>query len=150
VLFTVCLFFLFFRKLRKSWPLARKKKLEENSGPDPLLSSSVKGCSSPSQDWRRQPRRPSSPEEGDIDRRCFSPPALKMLCSVFMCFESVQANFSLDTFGGHIGAFLKTQRHKNIGHKDTNLCLFNKFLHVFYSIFFLYLSTIYCTYLCCL
>ncbi len=23
------------------------------------------------------------------------------------------------------GAFLKTQRHKNIGHKDTNLCLFN-------------------------
>jgi hypothetical protein len=92
----------------------QKKKLEENSGPDPLLSSSVKGCSSPSQDWRRQPRRPSSPEEGDIDRRCFSPPALKMLCSVFMCFESVQANFSLDTFGGHIGAFLKTQRHKNM------------------------------------
>ncbi len=25
----------------------------------------------------------------------------------------------------HNGAFLKTQRHKNIGHKDTNLCLFN-------------------------
>ena len=24
-----------------------------------------------------------------------------------------------------IGAFLKTQRHKNIGHKDTNLCRFN-------------------------
>jgi hypothetical protein len=23
------------------------------------------------------------------------------------------------------GAFLKTPRHKNIGHKDTNLCLFN-------------------------
>jgi hypothetical protein len=23
------------------------------------------------------------------------------------------------------GAFLKTQKHKNIGHKDTNLCLFN-------------------------
>ena len=29
--------FLFFRELRKIWPPARKKKLEENSGPDPLL-----------------------------------------------------------------------------------------------------------------
>jgi hypothetical protein len=29
--------FLFFRELRKIWPPARKKKLEENSGPDPLV-----------------------------------------------------------------------------------------------------------------
>jgi hypothetical protein len=35
--------FLFFRELQKIRPPARKKKLEENSGPDPL-SLSTGGC----------------------------------------------------------------------------------------------------------
>ena len=33
------------------------------------------------------------------------------------------------------GAFLKTQRHNNIGHKDTNVCLFNPKLTLFYVFF---------------
>jgi hypothetical protein len=36
--------FLFFRELRKIKPPARKKKLEENSGPDPLLTTNLEGC----------------------------------------------------------------------------------------------------------
>ena len=43
--------FLFFRELRKIWPPARKKKLEENSGPDPLLQSSLTPCQEFNHNW---------------------------------------------------------------------------------------------------